>query len=86
MEQPQINFDLNSTTEIVCEECNNNTFKPIFYLRRLSGLLAPDGNSRVIPLDTLACLKCGHVNADFKPQVVKTQEKKKTKTEIKTNE
>ncbi len=85
MEQPNMNFDLNNTSEIICEECNNNTFKPIFYLRKLSGLLAPDGNSRVIPLDTLACLKCGHVNSEFKPQVVKNAEMLKTESN-KTNE
>lgn len=67
MEQHQMPFDINSTTEIICESCGNNTFRPIFFLRKLSRFLAPDGNDRVLPFDSLACLKCDHVNADFNP-------------------
>jgi hypothetical protein len=62
-----MNIDLNNTTEIVCEGCGNNTFRPIFFLRRLSPLLSPDGNPRLIPVDSLACLKCDYVNKDFSP-------------------
>jgi len=65
MSQPQ--FDISSTTEVVCEHCGNNTFKPIFFLRKLSRFLSPDGLDKIIPIDSLACDKCGHVNADFKP-------------------
>jgi len=65
--EQQMNIDLNNTTEIVCEGCGNNTFRPIFFLRRLSPLLSPDGNARLIPVDSLACLKCDYVNKDFSP-------------------
>lgn len=63
----QQNIDINSTTEIICESCGNNTFKPIFFMRKLSRFLSPDGNDRVIPIDSLACVKCDHVNTDFNP-------------------
>ena len=62
-----MNIDLNNTTEIVCEGCGNNTFRPIFFLRRLSPLLSPDGNPRLIPVYSLACVKCDYVNKDFSP-------------------
>ncbi len=61
----QPNIDIDNTTEIVCEKCTNNTFKPIFFLRKLSRLLSPDGVDKVIPIDSLACDRCGHVNKDF---------------------
>jgi hypothetical protein len=67
MSQQQSNLDINNTTPIVCESCGNETFRPIFFLRKLSRLLSPDGNDRIIPIDTLACLKCDHVNNEFYP-------------------
>jgi hypothetical protein len=63
----QQNIDINSTTEIACEECGNNTFKPIFFMRKLSRFLSPDGNDRIIPIDSLSCAKCDHVNTNFNP-------------------
>jgi len=65
--QQQMNLDINNTTEIKCENCGNNTFRPIFFLRKLSRLISPDGNERLVPIDSLACLKCDHVNKDFSP-------------------
>ena len=67
MSQTQSNLDINSTTPIVCEECGNETFRPIFFLRKLSRLISPDGSDRVIPIDTLACSKCDHINKEFYP-------------------
>jgi hypothetical protein len=63
----QPNIDIDSTSEIVCESCGHNTFRPIFFLRKLSRFLSPDGNDKVIPIDSLACVKCDHVNKDFNP-------------------
>jgi hypothetical protein len=63
----QPNIDIDSTSEIVCENCGHNTFRPIFFLRKLSRFLSPDGNDKVIPIDSLACVKCDHVNKDFNP-------------------
>ena len=67
MAQQQMNIDLNNTTPIICEKCGNETFRPIFFLRKISRFLSPDGNERVVPIDSLACLECNHVNKDFKP-------------------
>jgi hypothetical protein len=67
MDQHQMNFDINNTTEITCESCGHDTFRPVFFLRKLSRFLSPDGNDRVLPFDSLACLKCDHVNKDFNP-------------------
>lgn len=66
MPTQQMNLDINNTTPIICEDCGNDTFTPVFFVRRLSRLLSPDGNDRVIPIDSLACAKCGHVNKEFR--------------------
>lgn len=58
-------IDLRMTTAITCEACGNHTFTPGYFLRRLSGLVSPDGNDQVVPVDTLMCSKCGHVNDDY---------------------
>jgi hypothetical protein len=63
----QPNIDITATTEIICESCGNNTFKPIFFIRKLSRFISPDGTDRIIPIDSLACVKCNYVNKDFNP-------------------
>jgi DNA-directed RNA polymerase subunit M/transcription elongation factor TFIIS len=75
MERQQPNIDLSSTTEVVCEECGNQTFRPIFFLRKISRFITPDGNDRLVPIDSLECVKCGHVNKDFNPIPTQTKTK-----------
>lgn len=65
MQQP--NLDINSTQEVVCDSCGNNTFVPIFFIRRISRFLSPDGNDKIIPIDSLSCAKCNNVNKEFNP-------------------
>jgi|LakMenE01Jun11ns_1017448.scaffolds.fasta_scaffold9450425_2 hypothetical protein len=86
MTDPQMNLDINSTTPIVCESCGNNTFRPIFFLRKLSRFLSPDGNDKVIPIDTLACAKCDHVNKEFYPVPESTQTQTETNSNNNTTE
>ena len=71
----QINFDLNNTLPIVCEECGNESFRPIFFLRKISRFMSPDGQDRVLPIDSLECVKCGHVNKEFNPIPTQTKTK-----------
>lgn len=75
MERQQQNIDLSSTTEVVCEECGNETFRPIFFLRKISRFITPDGNDRLVPIDSLECVKCGHVNKEFNPVPTQTKTK-----------
>jgi len=86
MSQQQMNLDINSTTEIVCENCGNNTFRPIFFIRKLSRFLSPDGLDKVIPIDSLACIKCDHVNKDFNPVPLITQPETNSNNNITENE
>ena len=88
------NLDLSSTTPIICENCGNETFKPIFFLRKISRFLTGEdkelGQSivkavrlavkdRVLPMDSLACVNCNHVNKEFNPNPISEQTQNKNK-------
>jgi hypothetical protein len=68
-------IDFNQTLALKCDECNNPTFRPVVFLRRVSRLVSPDGQDHVIPLESMECAKCGHINRDFNPNpnIVKEQ-------------
>ncbi len=66
-QQQQINIDINQTTEVKCDECENDTFVAVTFLRKVSRLISPDGQDHLWPLETMACAKCGHVNKEFNP-------------------
>ena len=73
MEGQQMNVDIDSTIEIVCDECGHNVFKPAFFLRKVSRFVSPDGKDRLLPLDTMACNKCGNINNEFQTAKPKTK-------------
>lgn len=63
----QIRVNLQDAQDIVCDECGNNTFDTVLILKKLSALLSPTGKQEVVPVQTLACHKCGHINKEFLP-------------------
>jgi hypothetical protein len=65
MEGQNMNVDIDSTIEIVCDDCGHNVFTPAFFLRKVSRFMSPDGQDRLLPLDTMACNKCGNINNEF---------------------
>ena len=64
-QQQSIKVDLKSADEISCEECENTYFTPVFVIKRLSALISPSGDEKMIPLQTFKCSECGHVNEKF---------------------
>ena len=64
-EQQSIKVDLASADEIVCEKCEGTYFIPVFVIKRLSALISPSGDEKMIPLQTFKCSECGHVNEKF---------------------
>ena len=63
--QTQETIDMSQTTQLKCEKCENSTFKQTLLIRKLSALVAPNGQETVIPVAVFACEKCGHVNSEF---------------------
>ncbi|MBC8306895.1 MAG: hypothetical protein H8E55_65445 [Pelagibacterales bacterium] len=66
-QQPQMNVDFSQTTGLTCDECENETFTQVFYIRKLSALLSPSGEESLIPVPTFQCSSCNHVNDSLKP-------------------
>ena len=63
--QRQMNVDISQTSEMKCDECENNTFKQTMMLRKVSAIVSPNGKETIIPVGVFACEKCGHVNDEF---------------------
>lgn len=68
---PKLNISLDKTTEVVCEECNNNVFQEGTLLRKASKILIGAQQDALVPIPVFTCSKCGHVNSDFLPGELK---------------
>ena len=60
-----INIDLNNVDNIKCDECDNETFVPVFVIKHLSALVSPTGQETMVPVQLFKCSKCDHVNEKF---------------------
>ena len=63
--QMEEQIDFSKTTEISCDNCGGKTFKQTLLMRKMSALVAPNGQETIIPMAVFACEKCGHVNKEF---------------------
>ena len=63
--QMQEQIDITNTSAVSCESCGNSTFKQSLLLRKLSALVSPNGQETLVPVQDVACEKCGHVNSEF---------------------
>lgn len=66
--QQQLHIPLDKSTPLVCEECQNETFKQVFFLRTVSKFIAGTDQDGLIPIPSFACTSCGHVNDEFQPK------------------
>ncbi len=62
-----IKVDLSATENITCDECEGHLYTPVFVIKKLSALLSPTGDERLVPIQTFQCTACGHVNENFSP-------------------
>ena len=67
MNQQNMNVDLSSASDVVCEKCGHNTFREVAFIKKVSALLSPTGKEAMVPIGTFSCASCGHVNAEFDP-------------------
>ena len=61
----QQELDLSRATTVECEICANKTFKQTMIIKKLSAIIAPTGQTTLVPIGVFACEKCGHVNKDM---------------------
>ena len=62
------NIDLKLTQSTSCVECNNETFQEAIIFRKVSAIVTGTGKDGYLPVQTFACIKCGHVNEAFLPE------------------
>jgi uncharacterized Zn finger protein len=76
MEQQQVklNFSLDKTTAIICESCGSQAFQESMFIRKASKFLTGTAQDAIIPIPTFSCAKCGHVNQEFFPKELQTQD------------
>ena len=65
---PQV--DISATTPLVCG-CENETFKEVMYMRKESRLMSGLPEDRLVPIQLLACDKCGALVENFIPAPLK---------------
>jgi len=56
---------INNAEVLSCDECKNESFIPVFQIRRISPLVSPNGQEVLAPIQTFACNKCNHINNKF---------------------
>jgi hypothetical protein len=65
---PQVN--ILATTPLTCD-CGNETFKDVMYLRKESRLMSGLPEDRLVPIQLMACSKCGILVEEFIPAPLK---------------
>ena len=65
-EQQGPRVDISATTPLVCV-CGNETFKEVMYMRKESRLMSGLPTDRLVPIQLIACDKCGALVEDFIP-------------------
>ena len=66
--QAQVQINPNDLTDVMCENCDNQTFTLVFLFKKLSAILSPSGKETLVPLQVYACAKCDHINEGFLPK------------------
>ena len=60
-----MNVNLSDSEDMKCGECQNVYFKPLFRVKRVSALISPSGQETYVPVQVLACEKCGNIVQDI---------------------
>lgn len=64
--QDKLNVDIRkNSTAVKCEECENETFKEVTFIRKISKLYTGSTTDSVVPVPTFQCSKCDHINKEF---------------------
>lgn len=72
--EKQVNLSLDKTTEIVCDNCDNNVFIESILLRKASRFMTGTAQDAIIPIPVFSCTSCGSVNKEFLPIALKNQD------------
>jgi hypothetical protein len=61
-----LNVDIRkNSTAVICEECENETFNNVSFIRKISKLYTGSTSDSVVPVPTFQCSECKHINKEF---------------------
>ena len=63
VERREIPSDIVETVE--CDKCQCKTFKPVIIMHRIPALASPDGESKIVDNQVLACEDCSNINKEI---------------------
>jgi hypothetical protein len=73
-----VTAQLHNASDALCDECGNNTFVPVFMIKKLSALVSPTGDELNIPIQLFQCSECKHVNDEYLPNIDNNKEETAT--------
>lgn len=85
-EPQEVRINLAQAADVICDNCGDPRFEPVYLMKRLSSLMSPTGKAELIPLGPpivppiFACLACGHINEEFLPAAIRAQHAVKEET------
>jgi len=57
--------EIQNAVNYSCESCDNETFKQVFVIKRISALVSKEGKDTFVPIPIFSCDICGHINEIF---------------------
>jgi hypothetical protein len=68
-QDPRLNLNLTDAPYLECEECECRVFEERMMIKKISKFMTGSDQDSIVPIQVIACSKCGHVNELFKPKV-----------------
>jgi DNA-directed RNA polymerase subunit RPC12/RpoP len=69
-QEQQVRIDITQTTPVVCK-CGSKIFHEVLLLRKASRFISNLPTDQIIPVGTIACVKCGEIHEESLPPAIK---------------
>lgn len=62
---PQLSIDPSDLLDVTCDECGSEVFQQVYFIKKISKVVSPNGEEGLFPIPSFRCVECGHVNEQF---------------------
>lgn len=62
----QVQINVVDQPNVECEECKGIYFDKVTIIKKISKILMGTSEDQLVPMETYKCIKCGHINEEFK--------------------
>lgn len=63
-----LNIKPEDMKDVNCDECEGQTFVPVFLFKEVSAVVSPNGKKSLVPMQIFKCDSCSHINDAFLPK------------------